>query len=106
MLVTTTNTVEGKRVIEYRGIVCGEVITGVNFVKDFMAGLSDIFGGRSQSYEDELIRAREQAIEEMRRRAQSMGANGVIGVDIDYEVLGQSGSMLMVTAAGTAVVLE
>jgi uncharacterized protein YbjQ (UPF0145 family) len=106
MIVTTTPTIEGKRILEYRGIVCGEVITGVNFVKDFMAGLSDIFGGRSQSYEEELIRAREQAIDEMSHRAQSMGANAVIGVDIDYEVLGQNGSMLMVTASGTAVVTE
>lgn len=106
MIITTTNAIEGRRILEYRGVVFGEVITGVNFVKDFMAGLSDIFGGRSQSYEEELIRAREQAMDEMRRRAEGNGANAVIGVDIDYEVLGQNGSMLMVTASGTAVITE
>lgn len=106
MIITTTNAIEGKRILEYRGIVFGEVITGVNFIKDFMAGLSDFFGGRSQSYEDELIRAREQAIDEMRRRAESNGANAVLGVSVDYEVLGQNGSMLMVTASGTSVVIE
>lgn len=106
MIVTTTNNVEGKRIVEYKGIVCGEVISGVNFVKDFAAGLSNFFGGRSKSYESELIQAREEALEELKQRASRLGANAVIGVDIDYEVLGQGGNMLMVTASGTAVVVE
>ena len=82
------------------------MISGVNFLKDFAAGLSNFFGGRSGSYEGELIKAREDAIREMQQRAASIGANAVVGVDIDYEVLGQGGNMLMVTASGTAVVLE
>lgn len=106
MIVTTTNNIEGKRILEYKGIVCGEVISGVDFIKDFAAGLTNFFGGRSKSYEDELIRAREGAIEELKHRAQSLGANAVIGIDIDYEVLGQGGNMLMVTASGTAVLVE
>lgn len=106
MILTTTPTIEGRKIKEYKGIVNGEVITGVNFIKDFMAGLRDLVGGRSGSYEQELISAREEALEELRRRAASLGANAVVGIDIDYEVLGQSGSMLMVTASGTAVVIE
>jgi uncharacterized protein YbjQ (UPF0145 family) len=106
MIITTTPSVEGKNIVEYKGIVCGEIITGVNFVKDFMAGLRDVFGGRSGAYEEELIAARESAIQEMAGRAQAMGANAVVGVDIDYEVLGQNGSMLMVSASGTAVVVR
>jgi uncharacterized protein YbjQ (UPF0145 family) len=106
MIVTTTPSIEGKRILQYKGIVCGEVITGVNFVKDMMAGFRDFFGGRAQSYEDELIRARESAILEMQQRAQAMGANAVVGIDIDYEVLGQNGSMLMVSASGTAVLTD
>jgi len=106
MILTTTPTVEGKRIKEYRGIVNGEVITGVNFVKDFMAGLRDLVGGRAGSYEQELIGAREEALREMEKRAANLGANAVVGIDIDYEVLGQAGSMLMVTASGTAVVVE
>lgn len=106
MLVTTTPQIEGKRIIEYKGIVCGEVISGVNFIKDFMAGIRDLVGGRSQTYEEELINARNGAIEEMKGRAQAMGANAVVGVDVDYEVLGQGGAMLMVTVSGTAVVVE
>ncbi|WML33041.1 putative heavy metal-binding protein [Clostridium sp. OS1-26] len=106
MIITTTPQVEGKRIIEYKGVVFGEVISGVNFIKDFMAGIRDLVGGRSQTYEDELIYARDNAIEEMKRRAQSMGANAVVGVDVDYEVLGQGGGMLMVTVSGTAVVIE
>ncbi|WP_035289214.1 heavy metal-binding domain-containing protein [Clostridium sp. KNHs214] len=106
MIMTTTPQIEGKRIIEYRGIVCGEVISGVNFVKDFMAGIRDFVGGRSETYEDELIRARDGAIAELSRRAQAIGANAVVGIDIDYEVLGQGGSMLMVTASGTAVVTD
>lgn len=106
MIITTTPSIEGKKVIEYKGIVFGEVVSGVNFVKDFAAGLSNFFGGRSGSYEGELIQAREDAINEMQKRASQIGANAVVGVDIDYEVLGQNGSMLMVTASGTAVVVE
>ena len=106
MIVTTTPSVEGKRIVEYKGIVFGEVISGVNFIKDFAAGLSNFFGGRSSSYEEELIHARENAIREMEQRASEMGANAVVGVDIDYEVLGANNGMLMVTASGTAVVCQ
>lgn len=106
MIVTTTNNIEGKRIIEYKGIVCGEVISGVDFIKDFAAGLTNFFGGRSKSYEDELIRAREGAIEELKQRAAQLGGNAIVGIDIDYEVLGQGGNMLMVTASGTAVLVE
>lgn len=106
MIVTTTPAVEGRRITEYRGIVFGEVISGVNFVRDFAAGLTNFFGGRSNSYEDELMNARSQAMAEMEQRAAQMGANAVVGVDIDYEVLGADNGMLMVTASGTAVVVE
>lgn len=106
MITTTTPSVEGKRIIEYKGIVFGEIVSGVNFLKDFAAGLSNFFGGRSGAYEGELIEAREAAIKEMENRAAKLGANAVVGVDIDYEVLGQAGDMLMVTASGTAVIVE
>ena len=106
MIVSTTPSLEGKRVISYKGIVFGEVISGVDFIKDFTAGLSNFFGGRSGSYEGELLQAREQAISEMVERATAMGANAVVGVDIDYEVLGQGNNMLMVTAVGTDVIVE
>ena len=106
MIISTTPSIEGKKVIEYKGIVFGEVVSGVDFIKDFAAGLTNFFGGRSNSYEGELIEARANAIAEMSNRAQSMGANAVIGVDIDYQVLGQGNNMLMVTASGTAVVIE
>lgn len=106
MIVTTTPSIEGKRIVEYKGIVFGEVISGVNFIKDFAAGLSNFFGGRSGSYEEELIRARENALREMEQRAHDLGANAVVGVDIDYEVLGANNGMLMVTASGTAVVCQ
>ena len=104
MIITTTPGVEGRKIIEYKGIVFGEVVSGVNFIKDFAAGLTNIFGGRSGSYEGELIEARESALREMEKRAEALGANAVVGVDIDYEVLGQ-GNMLMVTASGTAVIV-
>lgn len=103
MIITTTPTIEGKEITEYMGIVFGEVISGVDFVKDFAAGLSNFFGGRSGTYEEELIRARENAMREMEQRAASMGANAIVGVDVDYEVLGTNNGMLMVTASGTAV---
>jgi len=106
MIITTTPSIEGKKILDYKGIVFGEVVSGVDFVKDFAAGLTNFFGGRSNSYEGELIQARQNAISEMEKRAENMGANAVIGVDIDYEVLGQGNNMLMVTASGTAVVIE
>ena len=106
MIITTTPSVEGKSIIEYKGIVFGEVVSGVNFVKDFTAGLSNFFGGRSTTYESELIEARQNALYEMEQRARDRGANAVVGVDIDYEVLGADNGMLMVTASGTAVVVE
>lgn len=105
MIVTTTPTVEGYRISGYYGIVFGEVITGINFLKDFGAGIRNIVGGRSAGYEDELLQARAEALAEMEQRATAMGAHAIVGVDLDYEVLGQ-GNMLMVTACGTAVTLE
>lgn len=106
MIITTTPTIEGKKIIEYKGVVFGEVISGVNMLKDFAAGLSNIFGGRSLTYEDELIKARENALSEMGQRAMQLGANAVVAVDVDYEVLGADNGMLMVTACGTAVIYE
>lgn len=106
MISTTTPSIDGKRIIAYKGIVFGEVVNGVNFLKDIGASFRNFFGGRSQGYENELIEARQNAISEMEQRALAMGANAVVGVDIDYEVLGTDGSMLMVTASGTAVVAE
>ncbi|MBP5390824.1 MAG: heavy metal-binding domain-containing protein [Bacteroidales bacterium] len=105
MLITTTPTVEGHRIIEYKGIVTGETIIGANFWKDFKASIRDIVGGRSGSYERVLVEARETSLNEMAQRAAAMGANAVIGVDIDYETVGKDGSMLMVSANGTAVVI-
>lgn len=106
MIITTTQSVEGRKIVEYKGIVFGEVISGVNMVKDMMAGLTNIFGGRSNTYETELINARQNALKEMEERAFQLGANAVVGVDIDYEVLGADNGMLMVTASGTAVRCE
>ena len=106
MLVTTTNTVEGRRVLEYKGLVAGEAILGANLFRDLFASIRDIVGGRSGSYEKVLGDARQTAIAEMTDKAASLGANAVIGVDIDYETVGSNGSMLMVTAAGTAVRIE
>ena len=106
MIVTTTQSVEGRKIVEYKGIVFGEVISGVNMVEDMMAGLTNIFGGRSNTYETELINARQNALKEMEERAFQLGANAVVGVDIDYEVLGADNGMLMVTASGTAVRVE
>ena len=105
MIITTTPSIEGKKIVEYKGIVFGEVIAGVDFVKDFVAGLSNFFGGRSGTYEEELLNARETVLHELEERARAMGANAVVGVDIDYEVLGSDNGMLMVTASGTAVVV-
>lgn len=106
MIITTTQSLEGKQIDTYLGLVFGEVVAGVNFIKDFAAGLSNFFGGRSGSYEEELIAARQQAIAEMEERARAMGADAVIGVDIDYEVLGTDNGMLMVSVSGTAVLLR
>lgn len=106
MIITTTPSVEGRHIREYRGIVFGEVISGVNFVRDMAASFTNFFGGRSISYEEELVKARENALREMEQRAYQMGANAVVGVDIDYEVLGADNGMLMVTASGTAVVVD
>lgn len=103
MILSTTPTIEGRNIADYRGVVFGEVITGVNFIKDFAASIRDFIGGRSTTYEDELIHARDQAMREMEDRARKLGADAVVGIDIDYEVLGQNGGMLMVTASGTAV---
>ena len=105
MIVTTTPGVEGHAIQEYKGVVFGEVIAGVNFVKDVMAGFSNFFGGRSGTYEEELIQAREAALEEMKQRAAALGANAVVAVDVNYEVLGSDNGMLMVSASGTAVVI-
>ncbi|MEC4271803.1 heavy metal-binding domain-containing protein [Adlercreutzia sp. R25] len=105
MITTTTPTVEGYRITGYYGIVFGEVITGINFLRDFGAGIRNIVGGRSEGYEEELMQARTQAIAEMEQRAAALGAHAIVGVDVDYEVLGQ-GNMLMVSASGTAVTVE
>ncbi|GLT01079.1 UPF0145 protein [Sphingobium jiangsuense] len=105
MIVTTTPGVEGRPARRYHGIVTGEVIVGANVFRDLFAGIRDLVGGRAGAYEDVLQRAREQALGEMRMRAVELGANAVIGVDLDYEVLGSNGSMLMVSATGTAVTL-
>ncbi len=105
MILSTTPTLEGKAIREYRGIVVGEAILGANIFKDLFAGIRDIIGGRSGAYEKELARAREIAFEELKDRAQALGANAVVGIDIDYEVVGQNGSMLMVSISGTAVVV-
>ena len=106
MLITTTNTVEGKRIIKYIGLVTGETIIGANIFKDLFAGIRDIVGGRSSSYEQVLREGKNTAVSEMQQYAASLGANAIIGVDLDYETVGNGGSMLMVTASGTAVVLE
>jgi len=106
MLITTTNNVEGKKVVKYIGLVTGETIIGANFFKDILAGLRDFVGGRAGSYEQVLREAKNTAVNEMQQYAAAMGANAIIGVDLDYETVGSGGSMLMVTASGTAVVLE
>ena len=103
MILTTTPTIEWKHIISYQGIVFGEVISGINLFKDFFASIRDMIWGRSGSYEEELIKARETALEELTKRAMEKGANAVVGIDIDYEVLWKWNSMLMVTASGTAV---
>ena len=106
MIITTTSSIEGREIESYLEIVFGEVITGINMLKDIGAGFRDIFGGRSEGYENELVLARTQAIEEISLRAKEIGADAVVGAKMDYEVLGQAGSMLMVTISGTAVKLK
>lgn len=106
MLTTTTPSIEGKRITKYFGVVTGEAILGANLFKDLFAGLRDIVGGRSATYEAELHRARDIALTEMQDQARQLGANAVVGVDLDYEVLGANNGMLMVSASGTAVYVE
>lgn len=106
MLMTTTPSVEGKRIVRYLGVVTGETIIGANVFRDFLAGVRDFFGGRSASYEAVLREAKDTALEEMARQAEALGANAVVGIDLDYETVGGSGSMLMVTCSGTAVRIE
>jgi uncharacterized protein YbjQ (UPF0145 family) len=105
MLLTTTPSIDGKTVTRYCGVVAGEAILGANLFKDLFAGIRDLVGGRSATYEKELQRARDIALQELQQRALELGANAVVGVDLDYEVLGQQNGMLMVSASGTAVVV-
>ena len=106
MLVTTTSVIEGGRITRYYGIVSGETIIGANVFRDFFASIRDVVGGRSGSYEEVLREAKDTALREMQEQARLLGANAVIGVDLDYETVGSSGSMLIVTACGTAVTIE
>ena len=106
MLQTTTPTIQGKTITNYYGVVTGEAILGANLFKDFFAGVRDIVGGRSAAYERELQKAREVAFEEMSQKATELGANAIVGIDIDYETVGAQGSMLMVSVSGTAVTVK
>lgn len=106
MLITTTQTIEGRKITKYYGIVTGEAIIGANFIKDIFASITDIVGGRSGAYERALREAKDIAIKEMQENARSLGGNAVIAVDLDYENIGKNGGMLMVSASGTAVVLD
>ncbi|MFM1816193.1 MAG: hypothetical protein RLZ98_2888 [Pseudomonadota bacterium] len=106
MLLTTTNSIEGHKITTYKGLVMGEAILGANIFKDLFAGVRDIVGGRSASYEKELQKAREIALSEMQEQAARLGATAIIGIDFDYETVGSNGSMLMVSATGTAVVID
>ena len=106
MLVTTTPSVEGKKIIKYIGLVTGETIIGANIFRDLFAGIRDIVGGRSGSYEQVLREGKDTAVSEMQQYAAALGANAIVGVDLDYETVGNGGSMLMVTASGTAVIIE
>jgi uncharacterized protein YbjQ (UPF0145 family) len=106
MILTTTPGVDGRRVVRYTGVVTGEAILGANIFRDIFAGIRDIVGGRSAAYEQELRKARTLAMNEIRQAAQELGANAVVGIDIDYETVGANGSMLMVSVSGTAVVVE
>jgi uncharacterized protein YbjQ (UPF0145 family) len=106
MLLTTTTTLQDKNIREYKGVVFGETIIGANLFKDLFAGIRDIVGGRSGTYERVLAEARETSLAEMQQNARAMGANAVIGIDVDYEVVGQGGTMLMVSTSGTAVIVD
>jgi uncharacterized protein YbjQ (UPF0145 family) len=106
MIVSTTPSIDGYRITKYCGVIAGEAILGANVFKDLFAGVRDLVGGRSATYEKELQRARDIALKELEDRAHDLGANAVIGVDLDYEVLGQGNGMLMVSASGTAVVIQ
>jgi len=106
MILSTTPTLEGKRITNYYGVVTGETIIGANIFRDFFAGIRDIVGGRSSSYENVLREAKDVALKEMSERASVLGANAIVGIDLDYETVGSNGSMLMVTASGTAVSVE
>lgn len=103
MIITTTPTIENQPIAEYKGVVFSEVVSGINFFKDIGAGLRNIFGGRSQGYEEELRAMQAEAVEELKNRAQSIGANAIVGLKLDYEVLGSDNGMLMVIGSGTAV---
>ena len=105
MIITTTPQIDGRPIREYKGVVTGETIIGANFVKDFFASIRDVIGGRSGSYEKVLREAKDTSMEEMQQRAQQLGANAIVGIDIDYETIGQNNSMLMVAVSGTAVVI-
>ena len=105
MILTTTPTIEGQPIKQYLGIITGETIIGANAIKDFMAGLTDFFGGRSTTYEKVLIEAKESALAELQQRAAQKGANAIVGIDLDYETVGANGGMLMVTVSGTAIVI-
>lgn len=104
--MTTTDTFESHTIREYKGIVTGEAIVGTNFMKDWFASIRDVVGGRSGSYEKDLARAREFAFNAMQQEAYTLGANGIVGIDIDYEVVGEKGGMMMVSASGTAVIVQ
>ena len=106
MLLSTTPTIEGRRIREYKGVVTGEAILGANIFRDFLAGIRDLVGGRAGAYEKVLHDARDTALEELGEEARKLGGNAVVGIDLDYEVLGSNGSMLMVSASGTAVVID
>jgi uncharacterized protein YbjQ (UPF0145 family) len=106
MIITTTNNIEGKKISKYLGVITGEAILGANIFRDMFAAVRDIVGGRSASYERELGKAREIALEELEDWAEELGANAVIGVDLDYESFGQTNGMMMVSATGTAVIIE
>ena len=106
MILSTTNSIEGKKAVKYLGLVSGDAILGANIFRDFFASIRDIVGGRSAAYEKELRKAKDIALTEMREQAKNLGANAIVGIDIDYETIGTNSSMLMVSANGTAVVLE
>lgn len=106
MILSTTPTIDGHKVVDYKGIVTGETIIGANIFKDFFASVRDVVGGRSGSYERVLAEARETSLQEMQQRAAALGANAIVGIDVDYETIGQGNSMLMVATSGTAIVID